>query len=69
MSKIPQLMNKELDRLAKEYSTLCAVYHADIEWLENGTFWLSGDDLKLAKWFDANTALFEKEFLKRVSKR
>lgn len=67
MIKIPSVVIEEMNRLSSQYSSLHDLYDADVEWLINGTQWLKGDDLKLANWFNANTILFEKEFLGRIS--
>ncbi|MBO1097319.1 hypothetical protein FQS90_12395 [Enterococcus casseliflavus] len=67
MNKIPVMVINEITRLSEEYRSLYDLYSADVEWLINGTQWLNGDDLKLANWFNANTVLFEKEFLNRIS--
>lgn len=67
MNPIPKLMKKEIDRLSKKYQSLQEVYRSDTEWLVNGTMYLKGNNLKLANWFNVNTILFEKEFLKKVT--
>lgn len=67
MKNIPHFVKREITRLSKKYPSLNELYRADIEWLENGTMWLSGEDLELKKWFNQNTILFEKEFIKRIS--
>lgn len=65
MEKIPSVVIEEMNRLSSQYSSLHDLYDADVEWLINGTHWLSGNDLEIANWFNANTVLFENEFLKR----
>jgi hypothetical protein len=67
MKKIPVMVINEINRLSEKYRSLHDLYSTDVEWLINGTQWLNGDDLKLANWFNANTVLFEKEFLNRIS--
>lgn len=65
MKNIPHFVKREITRLSKKYSSLNELYRADIEWLENGTIWLSGENLKLKNWFNHNTILFESEFIRR----
>lgn len=65
MKNIPHFMKRELTRLSRKYDSLQGVYRADVEWLENGTLYLSGENLKLANWFNENTLLFESEFIRR----
>ena len=67
MKKIPVMVINEINRLSEKYRSLHDLYSVDVEWLINGTQWLNGDDLKLANWFNANTILFEKEFLNRIT--
>lgn len=67
MKKIPVMVISEINRLSEKYRSLRDLYSADVEWLINGTQWLDGEGLKLANWFNANTVLFEKEFLNRIS--
>ena len=41
MIKIPSVVIEEMNRLSSQYSSLHDLYDADVEWLINGTHWLS----------------------------
>ncbi|EPH70146.1 hypothetical protein D929_02473 [Enterococcus faecalis 02-MB-P-10] len=49
----------ELDKLADKYLTLRDIYTGDVHWLNNGTVYLEGKELELAKWFYKNETTFE----------
>ena len=71
MKNVPTFMIKEINRLiiVEDYRTLYDLYTGYVVWINDGTYYLSGHDLKLANWFNENTVLFEQEFLNRIKKR
>ncbi|HCU0724751.1 TPA: DUF3850 domain-containing protein [Enterococcus faecalis] len=60
---VPKFVAIELDKLADKYLTLRDVYTGDVHWLNNGTVYLDGKELELAKWFYKNETTFEYAWL------
>ncbi|HDY1074723.1 TPA: DUF3850 domain-containing protein [Escherichia coli] len=56
---VPKFVAIELDKLADKYLTLRDIYTGDVYWLNNGTVYLEGKELELAKWFYENETTFE----------
>ncbi|EGO7897246.1 DUF1642 domain-containing protein [Enterococcus faecalis] len=56
---IPKFVADELEKLADKYLTLRDIYTGDVHWLNNGTVYLEGKELELAKWFYENETTFE----------
>ncbi|MGH2003712.1 DUF1642 domain-containing protein, partial [Enterococcus faecalis] len=56
---VPKFVAIELDKLADKYLTLRDIYTGDVHWLNNGTVYLEGKELELAKWFYENETTFE----------
>lgn len=71
MKNVPTFIIEEINRLilVEDYRTLYDLYTGDVVWINDGTYYLSGNYLKLANWFNENTILFEQEFLNRIKKR
>ncbi|EGO2676764.1 DUF1642 domain-containing protein [Enterococcus faecalis] len=56
---VPKFVAIELDKLKDKYLTLRDLYTGDVNWLNNGTFYLEGKELELAKWVNKNETTFE----------
>lgn len=56
---VPKFVAIELDKLKDKYLTLRDLYAGDVNWLNNGTFYLEGKELELAKWVNENETIFE----------
>ncbi|MEX1547898.1 ASCH/PUA domain-containing protein [Enterococcus sp. C54] len=56
---VPKLVAIELDKLKDKYLTLRDLYDGDVNWLNNGTFYLEGKELELAKYVNENETIFE----------
>ncbi|ORE55029.1 hypothetical protein B6A11_01415 [Enterococcus faecalis] len=56
---VPKFVAIELDKLKDKYLTLMDLYTGDVNWLNNGTFYLEGKELELAKWVNENETIFE----------
>ncbi len=56
---VPKFVADELEKLADKYLTLRDIYTGDVHWLNNGTVYLEGKELELAKWFYENETTFE----------
>ncbi|EGO5858416.1 DUF3850 domain-containing protein [Enterococcus faecalis] len=56
---VPKFVAIELDKLKDKYLTLMDLYTGDVNWLNNGTFYLEGKELELANWVNKNETTFE----------
>ena len=56
---VPKFVAIELDKLKDKYLTLRELYAGDVNWLNNGTFYLEGKELELAEWVNKNETTFE----------
>ncbi|HAP3573132.1 MULTISPECIES: DUF3850 domain-containing protein [Enterococcus] len=56
---VPKFVAIELDKLKDKYLTLRDLYAGDVNWLNNGTFYLEGKELELANWVNKNETTFE----------
>lgn len=56
---VPKFVAIELDKLKDKYLTLRELYAGDVNWLNDGTFYLEGKELELAGWVNKNETTFE----------
>lgn len=60
---VPKFVAIELDKLKDKYLTLRELYAGDVNWLNDGTFYLEGKELELAGWVNKNETTFEYAWL------